>query len=62
MADLVEDLNWPDELDIGQDMNVAVAARNVRNRLRNRLQPKANLTLPPPQGTTTHGFLCVGNT
>lgn len=39
-------MNWPDEIDIGQDMNIAV--RNVRNRLMNRLQPKIYQGPPPP--------------
>lgn len=58
VADLVEDMNWPDELEMGQDMNIAV--RNVRNRLMNRLQPKIYQGPPPPTQGKFFLFSSVG--
>lgn len=48
VAELVDELQWNDDIDLGQDMNVGV--RNVRNRLMIRQNPKANFTLPPAVG------------
>lgn len=40
LADLVEDVNWSEDIDLGSDLSVAVTTRNTRNRLRSRLQAK----------------------
>lgn len=45
LADLVDDVNWSEDIDLGSDLNVAVA---TRNRLRSRLQAKGLAFSPAP--------------
>ncbi|KAL0271344.1 UNVERIFIED_CONTAM: hypothetical protein PYX00_008461 [Menopon gallinae] len=50
LAELVDDVNWSEDIDLGSDLNVAVAIRNTRNRLRTRLQAKGLALSSAPGG------------